>query len=158
MPSGASLLKDDPAPGPCEQSRGEPELPVGLGEGEEMGSWVGVSEGGWEGSVGREGEGRAEAAEHLPEGVRWTPHQAGGLLQLQGPLAWPHPASWLPRPGRLCSLVNGARRSYFKSWQQFPVPGYDGLEIADQNCQIRHRAWGGQLIKWKDQASGVSFP
>lgn len=74
--------------------------------------------------MGREGEGRAEAAEHLPEGVRWTPHQAGGLLQLQGPLAWPHPASWLPRPGRLCSLVNGARRSYFKSWQQFPVPGY----------------------------------
>lgn len=48
------------------------------------------------------------------------------------------------RAGR--SMVNRARLSYFKSGQEFPVSrSPDGLEIADQNCQIRPQpcVWGG---------------
>lgn len=49
-----------------------------------------------------------------------------------------HPASWTWRLwGRLCSPVNRARLSYFKSWREFPVSRFpDGLKIADQNVKL----------------------
>ena len=48
--------------------------------------------------------------------------------------------------GRLCSPVNGAGLSHLRSWQEFPVSQEpDGLEIADQNFQIRPRPWWGTV-------------
>lgn len=65
------------------------------------------------------------------------------------------PATSFPEPhlvlvgrlwGWLCSPVNGAGLSHLRSWQEFPVSQEsDGLEIADQNCQIRPRLWQGTV-------------